>query len=213
MKQYKDPTKNAIRNVIEPALARSGFIRSNEKDFFRVRGELLDNIYFGFGRWGSDVIYIYFSVHLLIDPVTSIATYHVGDRLSAKWFPKDHDAASASAAAILEDIEKYAFEWFGQIDDVRKFEGAWFDRGSTAAFAAISQGDLGRAKIYLQDSLSRKAPLIYESGYPGWRENEYGIDLEKQHEIQRALDAIEAGTICQWKSDVINEKLKRLGIN
>lgn len=212
MKQYKDPTKHAVRNVIEPFLADYGFSRSKEKDFFRVRGDLLDNIYFGFGRWGSEVIYIYYSVHLLVDPVTSISTYRVGNRLSANWFPKDHDAACKSAKEILKEIKACAFEWFDEIDSVNKLEGAWFDKGSTAAFTAIAQGELDRAKIYLEDALAQKAPLIYESGYPGWRDNEYGLDHEKHEQMQLALDAIQAGTIEEWKHKVRTERCIKFDI-
>jgi len=212
MKQYKDPTKNAVRNVLEPALAEKGFVRSKEKDFFRIRGALLDNIYFGFGRWGSEVIYIYYSVHLVEDPVTSIDTYNVGGRLSASWFPKDHEAAIESARKILKDIEKSAMAWFEEVDSVEKLEGAWYDSGSTSAFTAIALNDLGRARIYLADSIARKAPLIYESGYPGWRENESGIDGERVEILQEALEAIDTGKIDSWKEKVRDKKLSKLGI-
>lgn len=212
MKHYKDPTKHAVRNVIEPFLSEHGFSRSKEKDFFRVRGELLDAIYFGFGRWGSDVIYIYYSVHLLADPVTNIDTYHVGDRISAKWFPNDHDAACVSAKKLLHDVKKYAFEWFNEIDSVKKLEGAWFDTGPTVAFTAIAQGDLNRAKIYLEDSISRKSPLIYESGYPGWRDNEYGIEPEKKEQLKLALNAVVSGAVDEWKDKVKKQRCDQLGI-
>jgi hypothetical protein len=111
MKQFKDPTKNAVRNVIEPRLSEFGFVRAKEKDFCRLRGPLMDQINFGFGRWGADVIYIYYSVHLIEDPITSIQTYHAGSRLSASWHSNDHESCIDSAEVILRDLQTFAFPW------------------------------------------------------------------------------------------------------
>lgn len=212
MKQLKDPTKNAVRNVIEPGLSEFGFVRSKEKDFYRVRGPLMDKIYFGFGRWGSDVIYVYYSVHLIEDPVTSVHTYQAGDRLSASWSPENHEACIESAEMILRDIKTFAFPWFNEIDSVHKYEGAWFDSGIAAAFAAIARNDLVNARIYLRDAIARRAPLIYSSGYPGWRSNEYGRDQEEIDALELALAAIEAGTVGAWRQEIRRQKFIQLGI-
>ena len=213
MKQFKDPTKNAVRNVIEPALAVHGFVRAKEKDFYRVRGSLIDAITFGFGRWGSEVLYIYYSVHLVEDPVTSPYTYHAGDRLSAVWHPKSHESSIASAEAIIEDLRTYAFRWFDEIGSVEKYEGAWFDSGIAAAFAAISLGEFDRARIYLADAIARKAPLIYDSGYPGWRSNEYELDQERVSKLREALEAVESGAVEEWRQRVRSNKYRELGLS
>ncbi|WP_207061903.1 hypothetical protein [Motiliproteus sp. SC1-56] len=158
------------------------------------------------------MLYIYYSVHLVEDPVTSTGTYHVGDRLSASWYPKNHDAAVNEAKRILPELERYAFPWFDKIDSAEKFEGAWFDYGKSAAFAAVAMGELDRAKIYLEDAIAKKAPLIYDSGYPGWRDNEYGVEEEEITKLQEALEAIKSGTIETWREKARQEKFTEVGI-
>ncbi|WP_026375746.1 hypothetical protein [Aestuariibacter salexigens] len=212
MRQYKDPTKNALRNLIEPHLSKLGFQRSKEKDFYRIRGALLDHIYFGFGRWGSDVIYIYCSVHLLSSPIDDVDSYDVGFRLSSKWSSKNHDVAMKYARDILAEVESCAFEWFRTIDSLEKLEGACFNSGPEVAFIALEKGDLSKAKILLEDALSRKAPLIYDSGYPGWRENEYGLNEEYQEYLLNALNAVNSNSVESLKTNLISERCAKLGI-
>lgn len=210
MKQYKDITKNAVRHVIEPFLSQYGFCRSKEKDFFRVRGDFLDNIYFGFGRWGADVIYIYYSVHLLTDPIDNIDTYIVGDRFSATWRRSDHEACCQSAQALLPKLEAYALQWFNEVDCVDKYEGAVYEYGYLSIFAAIAQNDWQRAQLYIEDKLTSKSGLPFNYGYP----DEDVLKTKNQHveQLRLALEAIKTNTVEQWRVQVIANKCSQLGI-
>lgn len=213
VRQLKDPTRNAIRNVIEPWLSNSGFVPAEKMSFNRLRGPLIDHISFEFGRWGrGEVIYAYFSVHLVEDPVTSLHTHHAGGRLGASWYPEDRDACKAAAEAMLDNLRLSAFLWFDEIDSISKYEGAWFDSGIAVAFAAIARSDVELARIYLRDALARKAPVVYSSGYPGWRSNEHGRSQDEVDALTDALAAIESGTVDVWRRKIREQRLDELGM-
>jgi len=212
MKQFKDPTKNAVRHIFEPYLNEHGFTRHKEKDFNRIRGDLVDHIYFGFGRWGSEVMYIYFSTHLLLDPTLNINTYTIGDRISEKWNPVDHDSAINCANHIVKQLDQSALKWFNYMDSVEKYQGAICNHSSQLAFSAISINDYSRAEIYLKNSIAIKKPLIFESDYPGYRDHETLKDEGLLSLEKDALDALLNGKIEQWKMDTRKTQSLKLGI-
>jgi hypothetical protein len=213
MRQLRNPTRNAIRRIVEPRLATFGFVRSKEKTFFRVRGPLLDQIHVGFGGWGSSYIYVYYSVHLVEDPVTSQGTYHVGGRLTFDWSASDHDVCEKSTLDMLDKLESMALPFFEAVT-LPLYEGAWWRWGGAAAFAALARNDIENARIYLVDSIHGRAPLIYSSGYPGWRSNEEPYARKEAHikALKEALDAIDSGKVEAWRRKVRAMKLESLGI-
>lgn len=212
MRRYKDATTHAVRNVIEPYLAEAGFTRFKSKDFCRLRGDFFDHVYFGFGRWGSDSLYVYYSLHLLTDPITSKNTYHAGGRLSGRWFPQDHEKACLAAADICSAIQEQALPWFAEMNCVEKYQGVWYENGAAIAFSEIARGDYVRACLFLEDYVSDKSDLIYSSGYPGCRDYEYSMDGENRDMAMAALEAIRRGEIEQWKEATRLRNLSEWGI-
>lgn len=218
MKVLKDPTQNAMRNIVDPFLKSEGFQRTKERLFLRVRGEFVDCVHIGFGRWGSDSIYVYFSVHLIADPILNIYSYEFGDRTSIKWFPKSHEKALAAAGVIVQEIRRCALPWFECIASIEQYEGATNQYAWESALCALLGGDEGRALVYLGNGESAEKQLPYVYGYPEpqWDQEELERRSNERLEfsqLKKALvKAVLAGEFRSWADSNRASNLVKLGL-
>lgn len=214
----KDPTKNAMRVVVDPFMAHHKFKRTKERVYLRTRGEFVDCVSIDYGRWGNTYLYIHYSIHLLADPRINVNTYSFGDRISVDWSPRDHELALKNAETIVGEIQKIAFAWFDRVSSIEIYEGVSCQYLWEATLCAFLQECGARGSILLRNLIAQRDFPTFQYWYPESKVSPEEAAEKEARQVARAkvlsdwAIAVQEGRFVQWAEENRRRNMLELGL-
>ena len=126
MPKKPDYLAQSIRKCVAPHLAEANFARRSVKNYYRIRGDLIDVILFSRSSWGDG-----FYLHYFVNPVFGLearllSSYIVGERLSQDadgtlWTAEGPEDSDQSVQSALNCIAGTVLPWFDTVPDIKQY--------------------------------------------------------------------------------------------
>src|SRR5688572_29892643 len=114
----KDFLRSAITTRLVPVLTAAGFERQAPKIFVRVRGDLVDSLWFNPSRWGGGAFHVQYGIGVASNPFFEPDRPRVGGPLDepegVSWSANDEASANSAVDGLVHCLPTTILAWLDE---------------------------------------------------------------------------------------------------